>query len=206
MLRKKAFNELGSPDIIFALGYANPPCVSKELAESRSDFVTTVVMQASIFEKEVWKDVIDLITNARQVVSSVQDVARKLAEYAKFRGRTKHSELSIKGEVDMVQSISSTSNPAGASCDILKSDETASEVAELYVLGTLYYLKRIVVVRRHDKREEIFMLCKRETGEHFQRKLFSINIILDHKCDIHYYAMRDVLKGLRASFENRNLK
>ncbi|CAI9761397.1 unnamed protein product [Fraxinus pennsylvanica] len=114
-------------------------------------------------------------------------------------------KLSIKAEVNMVQSISSTSNPAGASCDILKSDETASEVAELYVLGTLYYLKRIVVVRRHDKREEIFMLCKREPGEHFQRKLFSINIISDHKCYIHYYAMRDVLKGLHASFENRNL-
>ncbi|CAI9761399.1 unnamed protein product [Fraxinus pennsylvanica] len=49
MLRKKSFNELGfSPDIIFAVGYANPPSVCKELAESCSDFVTIVVMQASL--------------------------------------------------------------------------------------------------------------------------------------------------------------
>lgn len=46
MLRKKSFRELGfSPDIITAVGYATPPCVSKELAESCSDYVTTVVMQ-----------------------------------------------------------------------------------------------------------------------------------------------------------------
>lgn len=46
MLRKKSFKELGfSPDIVSAVGYATPPCVSRELAESCSDFVTTVVMQ-----------------------------------------------------------------------------------------------------------------------------------------------------------------
>jgi hypothetical protein len=39
----------------------------------------------SVVEKEDWKNVIDLVTNAKQVVSSVQDVARKLADYAKFR-------------------------------------------------------------------------------------------------------------------------
>ncbi|KAL2485929.1 alpha/beta-Hydrolases superfamily protein [Abeliophyllum distichum] len=132
MLRKKSFNELGfSPDIISAVGYATPPCVSKELAESCSDFVTTVVMQddiiprlsvaslmrlrneilqtdwVSVFEKEDWKGVVDLVTNARQVVSSVQDVARKLAEYAKFRGQAKHSEMPVKGVVNVVQSIPS---------------------------------------------------------------------------------------------------
>ncbi|KAI3461630.1 hypothetical protein Pfo_018293 [Paulownia fortunei] len=118
MLRKKSFKELGfSPDIITAVGYATPPCVSKELAESCSDFVTTVVMQddiiprlnvasltrlrneivetdwVSVFSREDWKGVIDLVTNAKQVVSSVQDVARKLAEYAKFRGETKYSGM-----------------------------------------------------------------------------------------------------------------
>ena len=35
-------------------------------------------------EKEDWRSVIDLVTNAKQVVSSVQDAARKLADYAKF--------------------------------------------------------------------------------------------------------------------------
>lgn len=46
MLRKKSFRELGfSPDIITAVAFATPPCVSKELAESCFDYVTTVVMQ-----------------------------------------------------------------------------------------------------------------------------------------------------------------
>lgn len=46
MLRKKSLKELGfSPDIVTAIGYATPPCVSKELAENCSEFVTTVVMQ-----------------------------------------------------------------------------------------------------------------------------------------------------------------
>lgn len=46
MMRKKSHTELGfSPDIVTAVGYATPPCVSKEVAESCSDFVTTVLMQ-----------------------------------------------------------------------------------------------------------------------------------------------------------------
>lgn len=49
MLRKKSFKELGfNPDIIDAVGYATPPCVSKELAEGCSNFVTTVVMQVGL--------------------------------------------------------------------------------------------------------------------------------------------------------------
>lgn len=49
MLRKKSFKELGfSPDIVTAVAYATPPCVSRELAESCSDYVTTVVMQVGI--------------------------------------------------------------------------------------------------------------------------------------------------------------
>lgn len=46
MLRKNSFKELGfSPDIVTAVTYATPACVSKEIAESCSDFVSTVVMQ-----------------------------------------------------------------------------------------------------------------------------------------------------------------
>lgn len=53
MLRKKSFRELGfNPDMITAVGVATPPCVSKELAESCTDFVTTVVMQVST----IWID------------------------------------------------------------------------------------------------------------------------------------------------------
>ena len=46
MLRKKSSKELGfSPDTVTSVGYATPPCVSRELAECCSDYVTTVVMQ-----------------------------------------------------------------------------------------------------------------------------------------------------------------
>ena len=46
MLRKKSSKELGfSPDIVTAVGYATPPCVSRELAECCYDYVGTVVMQ-----------------------------------------------------------------------------------------------------------------------------------------------------------------
>ena len=44
-----------------------------------------IFVRMSVIEKEEWKNVIGLVTNAKQVVSSVQDVARKLADYAKFR-------------------------------------------------------------------------------------------------------------------------
>lgn len=49
MLRKKSNKELGfSPDIVSAIGYATPPCVSRKLSESCADYVTTVVMQVCI--------------------------------------------------------------------------------------------------------------------------------------------------------------
>lgn len=48
MLRQRSFQELGfSPDIVSAIGYGTPPCVSKELAENCSEYVTTAVMQVS---------------------------------------------------------------------------------------------------------------------------------------------------------------
>lgn len=37
-----------------------------------------------VLQKEDWRSVTDLVTNAKQVVTSVQDVARKLADYAKL--------------------------------------------------------------------------------------------------------------------------
>lgn len=49
MLRKKSATELGfDPNIVTAVGIATPPCVSKELAESCCDYVTTVVMQVGV--------------------------------------------------------------------------------------------------------------------------------------------------------------
>lgn len=38
----------------------------------------------TVIEKEDWKSIMDLVTNAKQVVSSVQDAARKVADYANF--------------------------------------------------------------------------------------------------------------------------
>ncbi|KAK4408135.1 Sn1-specific diacylglycerol lipase beta [Sesamum angolense] len=246
MLRKKSLRELGfSPDIITAVGYATPPCVSKELAESCSDFVTTVVMQddiiprlsvasltrlrneivetdwVSVLSREDWKGVIDLVTNAKQVVSSVQDVARKLADYAKFRGQTKHSgilcilvelDMPMKKEVSTVPSFSQTSNPPSGSpslcpsSDQEKLEKTTDKVAEdLFVPGTLYYLKRNVDADSHHKHTEYFTLLRRQPSEHFQKILLSSNIISDHKCDSHYYALRDVLKGLPSSSDDRTI-
>jgi hypothetical protein len=34
-------------------------------------------------EKEDWKHIVDIVTNAKLVVTSIQDVANKLADYAK---------------------------------------------------------------------------------------------------------------------------
>lgn len=46
MLRKKSKEELGfSPDIISAVGFGTPPCISKEAAESCASYISTVVLQ-----------------------------------------------------------------------------------------------------------------------------------------------------------------
>lgn len=39
----------------------------------------------SVVDKGDWKNVLDMVTNAKQMVSSMQDVARKLSDYAKLR-------------------------------------------------------------------------------------------------------------------------
>jgi len=44
----------------------------------------TCKSRTSVIEKEEWKNVLDLVTNAKQVVTSVQDVARKVSDYANF--------------------------------------------------------------------------------------------------------------------------
>ncbi|KAK9282229.1 hypothetical protein L1049_005143 [Liquidambar formosana] len=228
MLRKMSPKELGfSPDIVSAVGYGTPPCVSRELAESCSDYVSTVVMQDDIIprlsvasltrlrneilqtdwmcvlQKEDWKSVIDLVTNAKQVMSSVQDVAWKVAHYAKFRSKTKFSDVSIGKESPTIPIVHSTSNVAAESST--KKEGAAWEMPEeLFLPGSMYYLKRNLNTHSgssssNGKGGEFFTLWKRHPGEHFQRIVLSSNIISDHKCDSHYYALRDVLKGLPGS-------
>ncbi|XP_075100795.1 uncharacterized protein LOC142176634 isoform X2 [Nicotiana tabacum] len=219
MLRQRSFQELGfSPDIVSAIGYGTPPCVSKELAENCSEYVTTAVMQGdiiprlsvtsltrlrneilqtnwvSVLQKEDWRGVIDLFTNAKQVVSSVQDVAWKLADYTKLPGNAKYSANSG------VQPSPITSKPSGNATSLVRREEAGSKVAdELFVPGSLYYLKRNADARINGNSGEYFTLLKRHPGEHFQRILLSSNIISDHKCEGYYYALRDVLKGLPGS-------
>ena len=67
-------------------------------------------------------------------------------------------------------------------------------IEELFIPGTVYYLKRNLASQNVGK--DFFTLYKREPGEHFQKVIFSGNFITDHRCDSHYYALRDVLKGL----------
>ncbi|KAL5561857.1 hypothetical protein UlMin_031604 [Ulmus minor] len=222
MLRKKSLKELGfSPDIVSSVGYATPPCVSRELAESCSSYVTTVVMQddiiprlsvasltrlrneildtdwMSVVEKEDWRSVIDLVTNAKHVVSSVQDVARKLADYAKFSGKEDLSDNLLGKESTASPRVASTSKKTSEKSVAIKSEGSVCTVPEeLFVPGSVYYLKRNTDSHGGGSGKEFFTLWRRHPGEHFQRIVLSSNLISDHKCDSHYYALRDVLKGL----------
>ena len=82
---------------------------------------------------------------------------------------------------------------------------------ELFVPGSVYYLKRNLDSRSHshsgsETGREFFTLWKRNPGEHLRRIVLSSNLISDHKCDSHYYALRDVLKGLPGSSDESLFK
>ncbi|CAL9023576.1 unnamed protein product [Prunus brigantina] len=234
MLRKKSAKELGfNPEIVSAVGYATPPCVSKELAESCSSYVTTVVMQddiiprlsvasltrlrseilqtdwMSVVEKEDWRSVIDLVTNAKQVVSSVQDVARKLSDYAKFGSSKNASDGPVIKKMPTASRVPVNDGEVRDNAVAIENGGAACKVPEeLFVPGTVYYLKRNVDVQTgssSSSSREYFTLWKRHPGEHFQRIVLSSNIITDHKCVSHYYALRDVLKGLPTSDDEGKL-
>ncbi|KAL1832784.1 uncharacterized protein LOC108205316 isoform X1 [Daucus carota subsp. sativus] len=226
MMRRKSSKQLGfSPDSISAVGYGTPPCVSREIADGCSDYVRNVVMQDDIIprlsvasltrlrneilqtdwmgvlEKEDWRSVTDLVTNAKQVVTSVQDVARKLADYAKL-SNSKFLEIPARKDSLGLPSVPATA-VSSETVPVLKKKEDVSKVPdELFVPGTVYCLKRHVDTDTstiHGKAADYFTLWKRHPGEHFQKILLSSNILSDHKCDNHYYALRDVLKGLPGS-------
>lgn len=78
-------------------------------------------------------------------------------------------------------------------------------LAELFMPGTLYILKRNVHARNNGNIRDYFTLLKRHSWEHFQRIVLSNNIISDHKCDSHYYALRDVLKGMPGSSNDESV-
>ncbi|KAK9684926.1 hypothetical protein RND81_10G243200 [Saponaria officinalis] len=222
MLRKKSDRELGfDPNTVTAVGIATPPCVSKELAESCCGYVTNVVMQddivprlsvaslsrlrneiiqtdwKTVLETEDWKNVAEFLTNAKQVISSVQDVARKVADYANFRSGTNSSDTLATKKL-----LAGADSSPISKQTIVPRNEDGSRLTyeELFVPGAVYYLKRNVetqtTISDETKGKEYFTLWKRQPGQHFQRILLSSNVISDHKCDSHYYALRDVLKGL----------
>ncbi|XP_062194415.1 uncharacterized protein LOC133897639 [Phragmites australis] len=210
MLRKKSKEELGfSPDIISAVGFGTPPCVSREVAESCASYVSTVVLQddiiprvsaaslarlrneilktdwVSVLEKEDWKHIVDIVTNAKLVVSSIQDVARKLGDYAKI--------VTISANSDVAKDPARPPNFTEVLSPDGKNDEFVPE--DLFLPGTLYYLQRDIE-DINSVIEESYTLWRGDPGENFQRILLSGNLISDHRCESIYYALRDVLKAL----------
>ncbi|VAI00590.1 unnamed protein product [Triticum turgidum subsp. durum] len=210
MLRKKSKEELGfSPDIVSAVGFGVPPCVSREIAESCASYVTTVVLQddivprlsaaslarlrneiietdwAKVLEKEDWKHIVDIVTNAKLVVSSIQDVANKLADYAKVV--TSASSGDAAKDQPRLQGPTKVLKPDG--------EEDVYVPEDLFLPGTLYYLQRDVE-NINGVEDESYTLWRGNAGENFQRILLSGNLMSDHKCDSIQYALRDVLKTL----------
>ncbi|XP_037428514.1 uncharacterized protein LOC119294448 isoform X1 [Triticum dicoccoides] len=246
MLRKKSKEELGfSPDIVSAVGFGVPPCVSREIAETCASYVTTVVLQddivprlsaaslarlrneiietdwAKVLEKEDWKHIVDIVTNAKLVVSSIQDVANKLADYAKVvtsassGGKSKMIGTYISdrplrclllGIVCILLNLAWFLLLSDAAKDqprlqgptkVLKPDgeEDVYVPEDLFLPGTLYYLQRDVE-NINGVEDESYTLWRGNAGENFQRILLSGNLMSDHKCDSIQYALRDVLKTL----------
>lgn len=108
----------------------------------------------------------------------------------------------VRKESTVSPRVPSVSKTAPDNSVAVKNGGTACTVPEeLFVPGTVYYLKRNLDPQSGEpgKRREFFTLWKRHPGEHFEKIVLSSNLISDHKCDNHYYALRDVLKGLPGS-------
>jgi hypothetical protein len=107
---------------------------------------------------------------------------------------------SITRESLAIPAAPSTSKATTENAVIPEKERNANALPkELFVPGSVYYLKRDINTDAHTisgRGMELFTLWKRHPGEHFERIVLPGNIISDHKCDSHYYALRDVLKGL----------
>ncbi|XP_024457851.2 uncharacterized protein LOC7476900 isoform X2 [Populus trichocarpa] len=175
-----------------------PRLSAASLERLRKEILQTDWM--SVVEKEDWKSVIGLVTNAKQVVTSIQDVAQKLADYAKFGSNKNSPDGSITRESLAIPAAPSTSKATTENAVIPEKERNVNALPkELFVPGSIYYLKRDINTDAHTisgRGMELFTLWKRHPGEHFERIVLPGNIISDHKCDSHYYALRDVLKGL----------
>ncbi|KMZ68616.1 hypothetical protein ZOSMA_235G00230 [Zostera marina] len=197
---------------IWAVGFGTPPCLSKNLAKSCSEYVSTIVMQddivprlsvasltrlrseivrtdwTDVFEKEDYKRVIDWIENAKQALFMVQDVGQKFSQFANFRNLP----------------ITSADIPTTKVGHLPTSRRTETE--ELYVPGILFYLKKHMDIDDGKQKCGVtYSLWKMQAHELVQRILLLGNLINDHKCDNHYYALREVLKGLPSASDVNNL-
>ncbi|RXH87316.1 hypothetical protein DVH24_028816 [Malus domestica] len=127
-----------------------------------------VTFEGRVIEKEDWRSVIDLVTNAKQVVSSVQDVARKLSDYAKFGSSKNSSGGPIIKKTPTALGVPLNDREVTDNTVAIKSGGAACKVPEeLFVPGTVYYLKRNVDAHagsNNGRRREYFMLWKRHPG------------------------------------------
>lgn len=112
-------------------------------------------------------------------------------------------DVLVEKESSTSPMVLSTSQLKTQTATVIKKEGAVGTVPEeLFVPGTVYYLKRNVDIHMSSKDSggrEFFTLWKRHLDEHFQRIVLSSNLISDHKCDSHFYALRDVLKGLPGS-------
>ncbi|KAL6998742.1 hypothetical protein U1Q18_044998 [Sarracenia purpurea var. burkii] len=108
-------------------------------------------------------------------------------------------DFQVRDKLHSVPRVSSISKPSGDRAVLVRKEGTIGAMPEeLFVPGNLYYLKRNVDNHgssHNNEGREFFTLWRRHPGDHFQRILLSNNLFSDHKCDSHYYALRDVLKG-----------
>lgn len=106
------------------------------------------------------------------------------------------TDSSFRKESTAAPVLPFTSKTAKENAVVIEKEGVVSAVPEeLFVPGTVFYLKRNADTQA-GLGGQFFTLWKRHPGEHFQRIVLSNNLISDHKCDSHYYALRDVLKGL----------
>lgn len=106
------------------------------------------------------------------------------------------TDTSIRKELPIAPGAPLTVKAAKETYIAMKAEGDKSAVPEeLFIPGTVYCLKRNMDSQTEGGKQ-YFTLLKRHPSEHFQRIILSGNWFSDHKCDSHYYALRDVLKGL----------
>lgn len=111
-----------------------------------------------------------------------------------------HTDASIGKELPVAPGSPVTLKAAKDSVTIKTEGDKSTLPEELFIPGTVYCLKKNLTSQTEGGKQ-YFTLLKRHPGEHFQRIILSSNWFSDHKCDSHYYALRDVLKDLPWSGE-----